>query len=273
VVFCNEGPEYYEYLSRKQPETLLQLYQGLNPGNSIVQDDLYDPQGKYNPRNHWNNSSNNGTIMHLIQGANTLGAECNLGGRATVIRKNADGKVITSADELIRCSGYGHPDRFSDPTIGIQVNGLARAGYMITINNPIALYLHSVDLSNFSHPDYPDLDPEEFWKWDRGETVTDEQGNTFEYHMRATFEVPADRGFVLGDLKYKNVPFEFGSQVTHGIRVVIHGRAYDTDKPLPGHSIEPRSCSEAPPLPLFGGMMVAANVGEGEQAEEYVALR
>jgi hypothetical protein len=52
-----------------------------------------------------------------IQKNNTLGAEVDLGGRATVVRKNQNGIVITDADQLIKCSQYGNPKRNSDPTV------------------------------------------------------------------------------------------------------------------------------------------------------------
>ena len=53
-----------------------------------------------------------------------------------------DGREITDAQELIRCSRYGEPGRNSDPHIGEQVNALARQRADITLNNPVGLYLH-----------------------------------------------------------------------------------------------------------------------------------
>lgn len=57
--------QYFEFLGEKQPDTLLKLYQDLNPGFGIQSGDLFDEKGKYNPMNKWNNSTKTGTIMHL----------------------------------------------------------------------------------------------------------------------------------------------------------------------------------------------------------------
>jgi hypothetical protein len=88
IVFCNEGPEvrvlarsgrvlqltnfgflkYFEYLAQVQPDTLVSLYQQLNPGVTITKADLFINQGSrlaYNPTNKWNAFTNTGTIMHL----------------------------------------------------------------------------------------------------------------------------------------------------------------------------------------------------------------
>lgn len=50
-----------------------------------------------------------------IQVNNTLAAQVDLAGRATVVRKRRDGTIITDKDELIACSRYGNPNRNSDP--------------------------------------------------------------------------------------------------------------------------------------------------------------
>jgi hypothetical protein len=52
-----------------------------------------------------------------IQDNNNLGAEVDLGARATVVRKRSDGTIIDDAQELIKCSEYGKPYRNSDPTV------------------------------------------------------------------------------------------------------------------------------------------------------------
>ena len=57
--------QYYQFLALYQPETLLDLYNQLNPGFSIQEDDLFPVQGMYNPENKWNNATDTGTIMHL----------------------------------------------------------------------------------------------------------------------------------------------------------------------------------------------------------------
>ncbi|KAH9477702.1 hypothetical protein JR316_0009928 [Psilocybe cubensis] len=237
IVFCNEGPEYYKFLGKYQPDTLVELYQTLNPGFDIKKADLFDQQGVYNPRNKWNNNTNTGSIMHLIQDANTLGAEAfgdpstfADGARATVLRKRLDGTPITDADELIRCSGYGNPNRNSDPHIGAEVNTFARSGAMVTLKNPVGLYIDSISWGQIEAPDGDD--PSKWWKWTRGREGT---------YMRAEFEVPSDKPYVLGDLLVKGVALEFGGQLADFISISLTGHASDMDGQ---NQITPRLCSE-----------------------------
>jgi hypothetical protein len=237
IVFCNEGPEYYEFLGETQPDTLLQLYQKLNPGVTINKEDLFTTvNGKsvYNPTNKWNNSTTTGTIMHLIQGANTLGAEVDLGARATVLRKRADGTPITDSNELINCSKYGNPDRNSDPTIGAAINVIARTDAIITIQDPIGLYIDSVNWAQIAPPaGHEDDDPSTFWKWTRGSPG---------YYMRGEFQVPEGKGYALGDLTVNGTPLQYAGQIADFIKVSITARACAV-----GLQIPPRFCGDPPP--------------------------
>lgn len=88
-----------------------------------VKDDeffLTDPKTKnqvYNPNNYWNTLSTTGSIAHLVQPNNTLSAQIDIAGQATVIRKDKEGNEITDSDQLISCSEYGNPGRHSDPEV------------------------------------------------------------------------------------------------------------------------------------------------------------
>ncbi|KAF9459691.1 hypothetical protein BDZ94DRAFT_1239063 [Collybia nuda] len=237
IVFCNEGPEYYEFLAKHQPDTLLRLYQKLNPDAPIKIADLFKLEnGKlvYDKINKWNSSTNTGTIMHLIQKNNTLGAEVDLGARATVLRKRADGTPITDSDELIRCSRYGNPDRNSDPNIGAGINAGARGTpqIMLTIANPVGLYIDSINWGLIDPPaGHEDDDLSQFWKYTRG--------NNGKY-MRAEFEIPKDKGYVLGDITVNGKPLQYGGQLADYIKISITARASALQ-------LQSRFCSEAPP--------------------------
>ena len=84
VMFTSEGPEYWEFLARQAPQTVLALYQK-HIGPQVAQSDLFDTRGEYNKRNRWNNSTQMGA-MHLIQANNTLSAEIELAAAATIVR-------------------------------------------------------------------------------------------------------------------------------------------------------------------------------------------
>jgi hypothetical protein len=221
VEFTCEGPEYWQFLAQRKPDTVLALYRKhVNP--SIVKSDLFEAGGAYKALNKWNTGSG---IMHLIQPNNTLGAEVNIGAFATIKRKHPDGSPITDADELIRCARFGVADRASDPHIGDIVNGLARQGYSITINNPIGLYIHGIDLTGFRKPDGTPVTAA-YFKITRG---TAGQG------LRALFEVPAGESadghaFTVSDIAIGGVKIAFGGQIAKRMSMKLTGVAVEKGK-------------------------------------------
>ena len=77
-----------------------------------------DPKAAvYNPTNRWNDSTKTGSIAHLVQPNNTLSAEIDIAGQATVIRKDSKGNTVTNEAQLIKCSQYGNAGRNSDPSV------------------------------------------------------------------------------------------------------------------------------------------------------------
>lgn len=220
VTFTCEGPEYWVLLATRQPDTVLALYQQhVHP--SVKHSDLFTATG-YNPRNKWNNSTTRGAI-HLIQTANTLGAEIELAAGASIVRRR-DGVVLTSAQELIQCSAYGAPERHSDPRIGADVNALARQGADVTLADPVGIYFDGLVTPNWVTPDGSDA--RTFWKVTRG---------TEAKALRAVYEVPASKGFVVGDIRIKSKPIAFGAQIADFITMKLTGLAtrFDVAKVRP----------------------------------------
>jgi hypothetical protein len=132
VTFVAEPPEYYfalfggscqNYNLKGDPQVVLDLYrQHVSP--SVQLKDLISPfdlpdldiyKGSYNPYNKWNTTHG---LMHLCSPPNTLTAEIELGGDAAVVRQSTHGRLLVESDALICATGYGDPDRNSDPTIG-----------------------------------------------------------------------------------------------------------------------------------------------------------
>ena len=211
VTFTSEGPEYWRFLANRNPNKVLQLYQDLvNP--AVQMGDLF-VAGGYNPRNKWNSGTRGGDIVHLIQVNNTLGAFVNIGARSTIVRK-IGGNILTGAVELIRCGKYGGENRHSDPHIGSVVNELARLKADITLANPMGLYIHGLFPSGWATPD--GSDPLDYWKIVRG---------TPELGLRAVYEVPPDKGFVVGDIKISGDAIEFGAQIADFISIKLVGVA------------------------------------------------
>ena len=145
--------------------------------------------------------------IHLIQGNNTLqrGNRYRVPGHHHSAAGHND--PVVDANELINCSGFGFADRHSDPHIGDVVNGVARQGSSITLQDPIGLYIESLP-----HPtnDLGIKKPGggsvgmEYWK---PQTRGDK-----DHILRAVFEAPAGQPAV-GDLEIGSQKITFGGQI------------------------------------------------------------
>jgi phosphatidylserine/phosphatidylglycerophosphate/cardiolipin synthase-like enzyme len=216
VTFTCEGPEYWETLATMNPDKVVALYQEfVSP--LIRREDLF-VNGVYDPLNRFNRGTSDGA-MHLIQAANSLSAEIELGAAAT-IRRLRNGQELTGAQELIRCSRYGEAGRNSDPFIGEQVNALARRKADISINNPVGLYFHEFNPVGWVTPRTPSapdgVDPRKFWRYVRGQD---------DHFVRAVFEVPPGTGYVVGDIEIDGKAIEFGAQIADFITIKLEGLA------------------------------------------------
>jgi len=219
-----EGPEYWQNMFTWEPDTCLDLYHKFVSKNVELRD-LTDGSGQYNVNNKWN--STNG-IMHLNCPPNSLFAEIYLGASATVLRKDTGGNTITDPQQLIKCASYGQPTRASDPTIGSDVNTLARQGFRITIENPVQLYLLPPNnLDQIITPDNTDF----------SQYCTIERG-TKDRILRMKIEIPKEKGYTVSDcllggrkIQYAGQIIEtsftmalngFACKAEHGIQPAVH---------------------------------------------------
>jgi hypothetical protein len=237
VTFTSEPPEYWEAMfgTPTDPgdgtsfpfpgcrERVLSLYRELV--SPLVQmDDLicqqeirgpdgevYAKQGQYNPYNKWNTTHG---IVHLNSPPNSIAAEIKLGADATVLYRNDRGEAVVEPGALICCAAYGGPDRNSDPTIGATVNALARAGAMITLPNPVGLYMDHIDLAGWQGP--KGVAVEACVRIVRGAPGMIE---------RLVVEVPAGTGYTVGDLTIGGEAIEWGGQIAECITVKLVGAA------------------------------------------------
>jgi hypothetical protein len=207
VTFTCEAPEYWELLAQNQPETVLALYrEHVNP--AVREGDLFDASGFYIRRNNWNNSTSRGA-MHLIQGANTLGAEIEISAAASIVRV-INGRTLTGEQELIECGRYGAPQRNSDPHIGGVVNSVARLKADLALSNPVGLYFGGLSTEGWETPD--GSDPQDYWTYTRG---------TNDRPVRAVYEVPSEKDFVVGDITIAGNPIAFGAQIADFISIQL----------------------------------------------------
>ena len=223
VTFTCEGPEYWHFLARVNPELVVQHYRKfVSP--EVKPDDLFI-NGKYNPLNKWNNSTTNGA-MHLVQRNNTLSAEIELAAAASIVRVKK-GKTVTNQGELIRCSQYGVEDRNSDPHIGDRVNKLARDRHLLSLANPVGLYFDRLEPVGWITKD--GTPATEFWKIVRGGP---------DNALRAEFEVPKEKGYTVEDITINGTPIRYASQIADFIHIKLTAIAQElgqsTANPLKG---------------------------------------
>jgi hypothetical protein len=216
VIFTCEGPEYWDTIAEDK-ELLLRLYRNL-ASPEVQLSDLFSNNGGYNRKNKWNKSH----AIHLIQGANTLGAEIGLAARASILRKRNNEDIISSANELICCANYGEPTRNSDPTIGARINRAVRNGNWVSLNDPIGLYINDIDTSSFQKPDGSPITDfkDRYWKVIRG----NQDDSTI---LRASVKVPEGEMFdgkqmLLGDLLVNGEPLQYGGQIADAITVGLY---------------------------------------------------
>lgn len=207
ITFTTEAPEYWEHVAQNDPDLLLELYHRfLDP--RVELNDLFDG-GEYAPRNRWNTSTE-GRLAHFVQGSNTLVAAITLVARATILRERDDGTPVTDRQELVVCGGLGEPFRNSDPQIAEIVNDDAGLGNEITLLDPVGLYLDGLLSAGMETRD--GTDAAEFWRVERGAPG---------HAVRASFAVPEDRDYVVGDIKVDGLPITRGAQVADKVRVRI----------------------------------------------------
>jgi len=221
VTFTTEVPEYWEHVAAQDPARLVELYRDL-VSPDVRRDELF-ANDVYNPLNARNASSTT-RLAHLTQDSNTLGAAVDLVARATVLRERA-GRPVENQQELVVCSRLGNPFRQSDPQIAHAVNSQAAAGNEITLRDPVGLYIDAFDPTGLEAPD--GADPASFWSIERGDA---------QHAVRARFEVPSERDYVVGDLKLAGRPVAFGAQLADLVRVratVLVAPAEHTSARLP----------------------------------------
>jgi hypothetical protein len=238
VTFSSEPPEFWQALFGDTFEIsdsltvsfpgdrdkVLALYQELvspevRKEDLIAQEDIPGTpgnpplvrKGQYNLYNRWNTQHG---IMHLCSPPNSLQAEIQLGADATILRANTGGKPVVQPEHLVCCSQYGGPDRNSDPTIGSSVNALARLGALITLPNPVGLYMDHIDLTGWEIPN--GKDPAGYVRIVRGRPGMIE---------RLEIRVPKDCDFTVSDITIGGEPIRYGGQIAECITVKLVGAA------------------------------------------------
>jgi len=130
-----------------------------------------------------------------------------------VLYEDAAGTPTVDPDAFIAGTDMGGPNRNSDPTIASTVNVLARSGAMITLANPVGLYMDHIDLAGWEVPGGQSAKD-----WVR---VVRGQERLIE---RLVVGSPTDE-FDVSDIRIGGLPVAFGGQIAECITVKLVGVA------------------------------------------------
>lgn len=231
VSFTSEPPEYWLALAGgRQSDSKVDF-----PGDVRLLHDLYrrhvDPEikldellaledydspfgpvkkGGYDPFNKWNTTKG---AMHLCAPPNSLTAEINLAAVSTLLFEDSRGALVVDPDALMAGAALGGPNRNSDPTITASVNALARLRALVTLANPVGLYMDHIDLSGWEAPG--GVAAQDCVHIARGGLKAIE---------RLEVAFPTDE-FSVSDIKIGGEPICYGGQIAECITVKLTGAA------------------------------------------------
>jgi Dyp-type peroxidase family len=168
--------------------------------------------GEYNPWNRWNTSDG---LVHMSAVTNPMGALVDECAVATVRRESGNVELR----DPIRCvaalgptrGGAGINDSADIAIVGV-VGSLARAGAMVTLEDPLSIAMLRLDTGGWRLPDKAPrgATPERYWRVLRG---------TKERALRAELFVPPEHGFSISDITIRGVPIRYGSQIAQCLTI------------------------------------------------------
>lgn len=206
IDFTTETEHYWESLFKLDKALAAEAYSSVT-GLTVTEADITGPGNRYNPRNPFNTTRG---IVHLIQGSNTLGAELDIACQSTRLRTEGSGEETNDIVGCLRCRSrnpIGGATRNSDPKISNTVSIKADEGRMITIPDPVGLYIARLDTRGWHTPD--GSDPQACWTILRGEPG-----------VRARFEVP-NRKFKISDMKIGADSIKYAGQIAEHVFVKL----------------------------------------------------
>lgn len=198
VTFVTETAEYYEQLWAVDRAAVVKLYRKyVNP--AVVEADLHT-KGKYNKFNRWNTTDG---IMHYIHAVNSFFD-------AITLARDAVKSAPPFADNYEARPALFNRPTSADPRISFDFNMLIRKGLFVTVKNPVGLYIAGWENAGIIHPDGSAAG--NYWRIVRG---------TPGMVLRLEYEVPAELGFVVGDLSIGGRRIEYGGQLAEHITVAF----------------------------------------------------
>lgn len=203
VTFVTELPEYYQELWDHDRQAVVDVYNSL-VGPGVQEADLHTG-GNYNRFNRWNTTDG---IVHDIQTINNLTA-------AIRLCQGSVSATIQGSDNYDTTVGLGAQRTAVDPRAAYDVNMLARKGLLVTLADPIGVYIADWDNSGITRPNGTPA-PDSWWSIVRG---------TSDRVLRLEYSVPRRYRYTVGDLKLGGRSIQYGGQLAQQITVVLHGLA------------------------------------------------
>lgn len=219
IDFTTETQEYWSALFSFSPDLAARRYSQILGTNVAVAD--ISTNNQYDPYNDFNVTKG---IIHLIQINNTLGAELDIAAQSTLPRTDANGNPITDVVSCSHCTnnyGLGEAGRNSDPTIASKVAQAAQSGCLLTVPDPVGLYIVRFDAGAIVGP--PGVNVASCWQVIRGNPT-----------VRARFTIPA--GHNLSDFSVAGIALQHPSQIAENIFVGLTaatGTANAVQRPSP----------------------------------------
>jgi len=219
IDFTTETQEYWSALYSFSQDLAARRYSQILGTNISVAD--ISKNARYDPYNDFNVTKG---IIHLIQINNTLGAELDIAAQSTLPRTDATGNPITDVVSCSHCTnnyGLGEPGRNSDPTIASKVAQASQNGCLLTVPDPVGLYIVIFDAGAITGP--PGVNVGSCWQVIRGNPT-----------VRARFTVPA--GHTFSEFSVAGIALQHPSQIAENIFVGLTaatGTANAVQRPVP----------------------------------------
>jgi hypothetical protein len=206
VTFTSELPDYWRFLAYLLPDFVFQSYQRF-VGPQVPRAEVFPGGPRYSALNRWNGARG---MVHMQHDMNTLQATLTLLAAGAGFRSLRAAGSRDDPELLLSPSRGGDPCRASDVTISSAADELATAGYLVTLLDPVGVYLGELNTAGWTRPDGQPVG--DYWQVVRGAP---------DYPLRAVYEVPAAEGFAVGDLKIGGRPIEYGGQLADHLTVKL----------------------------------------------------
>jgi hypothetical protein len=247
-----EFPEYWLTLAAHHPLKVVELVRRFSGDETVSAAALYGgvdpfdlspderrnafedamlPRGGRAPWSPYNNGEK--AICFMSQGANTLGALIGLVKAAAFPYVEEGSNEPLNGSQAIATGDLGGAAvacRNSDPTAVGATVGLAVQGRLFALDDPVGVYIQSVDNAALAQPDGSDV-PLEWFQFQRGSRPPESK----ERSQRLVLEVPPEAGFTISELVENETGenIRYGGQIAALVQLGVYARvSTDGQRPV-----------------------------------------